>query len=134
MSMDDDKSLATETPETAPGHWQLLRDVIVFQLKLALDSVRDLLLSPVSIVAAIVGLIAKPDNPGVHFYRVLKLGHRSDKWINLFGSEEHGDSSSDEYVRKVEELIVGEYNKGGVVKRVKDSTDELIDKVRRPRD
>ena len=122
-------------PQHPPAsHWHVLRDVVALQFKLALDGLLDLMLSPVSIVAAIVGLIANPDNPGKFFYRVLRFGHRTDKWINLYGA---GDTDADDtdsadlYVRKVEDLIRNEYHKGGMVKSIKDNTDGLIDRIRK---
>ena len=120
-----------EKPVSEPNrnHWQLLGDVLALQFKLAIDGVRDLLLSPISIVAAIAGIFTHPENPGVHFERVLKFGHKTDKWINLFGAEP--ESSSDVYVKKVEDFVVNEYNKGGVVKSIKDNTDGLIGRLRK---
>ena len=116
-----------------PGHWQLLRDLLALQFKLAIDGVRDLLLSPLSVIAALAGFVSNPDNPGKYFYRLLRFGHKSDRWINLFGAEDHDPDadSSDRYVRKVENLIVREYNKGGVVKNLKDGTDGLLKRIRR---
>ena len=37
--------------------WKFLRDVVVFQLKMFLDNVRDFALMPVSLVAALIDLI-----------------------------------------------------------------------------
>ena len=37
--------------------WKFFRDVLVFQLKMLLDNVRDFALMPVSLVAALIDLI-----------------------------------------------------------------------------
>ena len=37
-------------------HWKFLRDVLVFQLKMFLDNVRDFALMPVSLGAALIDL------------------------------------------------------------------------------
>lgn len=119
-------------PETESGHWQLIRDVIAFQFKLAADGLRDLLLSPASMVAALLGLFSRPKDPGVYFRKLMRFGKQSDRWINLFGAETHyhkDETSSDTYVRKVEDLIVNEYHKGGVVRSVKDRTDALLGRL-----
>ncbi|MBQ74291.1 MAG: hypothetical protein CMQ20_04600 [Gammaproteobacteria bacterium] len=105
--MDDSDS--EESPvgeEQTHQYWHLLRDPIAFQFKLTLDALRDLLLSPISIVAALAGLIRRQDDPGKYFHDLLRLGHRSDRWINLFGKREPLEDdlpgmSSDTYVRKM---------------------------------
>ena len=116
-----------------PGRWQLLRDLIAFQFKLTLDALRDLLLSPVSIILVIAGLVTGQKNPGKYFYDLLHLGHKSDKWINLFGlpdeENENSQISSDQYLGKVEKIVVDQYHKGGIVKSIKDGTDTLMNKL-----
>jgi hypothetical protein len=130
---------AERTPleEKNAGHWQLFGDLLAFQLKLVLDATRDLFLSPISIIAAVAGFLSRSENPGRYFYQLLELGHETDRWINLFGagSEQPGDDptaiSSDTYVRKVENVVRTHYQKGGLVKNLKDSADEVIDKIRK---
>ena len=62
----------------------LLQDVLVFQFKLTLDGFRDVFLSPISLVVALLGGLIGRSDPGKHFRRLLELGHTSDRWINLF--------------------------------------------------
>lgn len=69
----------------------VLRDVIVFQLKLLVDGLRDLLLSPVSILAAFVDLLVPGDDGGKRFYGVVHFGRRTEQWINLFGMADKHD-------------------------------------------
>lgn len=118
-----------------PGHWQVFRDLLAFQFKLALDAIRDLLLSPISIIAVIAGLVSRQDNPGKHFYDLLRVGHKSDRWINLFGTAdsdgEDPRNSSDTYVKKFEDLVINEVQKGGVIKNMMDKTDGLIEKIKK---
>ena len=102
--------------ETPASHGQLLRDVLGFQFKLFLDGLRDVVLSPVSIAAALLGALTSRRNPGRYFYRLLKLGHRSDRWINLFNAhdEENVDRlSPDSFVRHAESIVLSEYRKKG---------------------
>lgn len=116
------------------SHWQLLRDVVSFQFKLAMDGIRDIVLSPASIGSALWGIITSPSNPGKYFYKLLQLGHRSDKWINLFGDIDHyeeGQQTSDKYVHKAQDLIIREYNKDGVVRKLKDNTDGFLDRIQK---
>lgn len=136
---DGNKTVTENEPEIAaeaPNHWQLIRDLLVFQAKLAIDGLRDLVLLPISLVAALAGLIASPDNPGKYFQRLLELGRQSDVWINLFGASHHYQReddqppSSDAYVQQLEELLIKEYQRGGVVKNLKDQTDSLVERIR----
>ena len=145
--MTEDQS---DTQEVVPNRWQVLRDAVAFQFKLLMDGARDVLLSPISIGAAILGLIFKPDNPGIYFNRLMKFGHKTDVWINLFGaSNQHLETpvdegttldfarppkenvSSDAYVKKLEDLLSAEYNKGGLIKDLKEGTDTLLEKLRK---
>ncbi len=132
--MADEEIPSEKTSDTSP-QWQLLRDVLAFQAKLAMDGLRDVLLSPISIGTAIYGAIVTPDNPGKEFNRLLKLGRRTDVWINLFGASEHYQDekakSSDVYIRKLENLVVEDYHKGGIVKNLKESTEGIISKIRK---
>lgn len=69
----------------------VLRDVIVFQAKLLVDGLRDLLLSPLSIVAALIDLLVPGDDGGKRFYGVVRFGRRTERWINLFGAADPRD-------------------------------------------
>ncbi len=55
-------------------HWAFLRDVLVFQIKMFLDNVRDFALMPISLVAALIDLIFKGERQGTLFYQVLTMG------------------------------------------------------------
>lgn len=120
--------------DSEPDSGTLLRDVTVFQLKLLMDGFRDVLLSPLSIVAAIVGFLFAGKNSGKYFYRLLDLGHKSEIWINLFNAEErqqakNGFRSTDDYLREIEKMIAQEYKKGGLLKDAKDRFDRVLDKI-----
>ncbi|MFP6805870.1 MAG: hypothetical protein VB957_01545 [Pseudomonadales bacterium] len=114
-------------------HWKLMRDLLAFQFKLALDAFRDLLLRPVSIIAVLAGIFSRQPDSGKYFYDLLGMGHKSDKWINLFGTGDDADAStsSDAYVKKVQDLVLNEVQKGGVAKQIKDRTDGLIGHIRK---
>jgi hypothetical protein len=105
-------------PEQAPAtRQQLLRDVAVLQLKLLVDSLRDALLVPVSIAAAALGLLRGGQQADLEFQRVLELGRRTERWINLFGDRpaaDHsdGDDSLDQLLQKVESVVLEQYRKG----------------------
>jgi hypothetical protein len=120
-----------------PDRWTLIRDVAVFQVKLLFDGFRDLLLLPVSLVAGILSLVRGGARPGPEFYELLRVGHRSERWINLFGaaSRVHGPAADDDkfpiedvdkMVSRVEAFVVDEYRKGGVTAQAKDRLDSAL--------
>lgn len=130
--------MSDQAPEQTehPGRWQLLRDVLAFQFKLAMDGLRDVLLSPISITAALIGIFSDRHNPGRYFYTLLELGHRSDRWINLFGRYDHetDEPSADGIIKSAEQRVLDHYSKGGVVSQIKDRTDKAIDTLHDRRD
>ena len=62
----------------------LVMRLIVFQLKLLADGLRDFLLSPIAIAATVLGFIDRKNPPDHYFQRLLHLGRRSDVFIDLF--------------------------------------------------
>ncbi len=96
---------------------KLLREAAVLQLKLLVDGLRDALLIPLSLVAAAVGLLRGGDDCELEFRRVIKLGRRSERWINLFGDHRpldrlRGARSMDNIIDEVENVVVKQYRKG----------------------
>jgi hypothetical protein len=123
---------STESNSEAAGRW----------LKLLLDAMRDIALSPVSILAGLIDLVIGGDPPGRCFYRVLAAGGRTDAWINLFGesgrvatreSEAPKAATVDSLVRHVERLIVDQYERGGVTASAKEAIDRSLDAITRTR-
>src|SRR3954470_935605 len=62
----------------------LLRDVIVFQLKMLLGGARDFALIPVSLGAALIDLMDKHHKHGYYFYKVLRWARQSEEMISLY--------------------------------------------------
>ena len=120
--------------------WTLIRDIAVFQMKLIVDGLRDLILLPVSLVAGLISLMKGGTELGSEFYDLLRVGRRSEHWINLFGAAErmHGSSKLEEFfpaddideiVSRVESFVVDEYNKGGVTAQAKKRFDQALDRL-----
>jgi hypothetical protein len=57
------------TKDYPPTRGQLLRQVLVFQFKLAMDGIRDVLLSPISVIAALAGILTSHTDPSRYFRR-----------------------------------------------------------------
>lgn len=78
-----------------PSRWVLLRDVVIFQTKLWLDGLKDVVISPLSLLAAAVDVVLGPGRRGYRFYHVLRFGERLDQRLNLFRAGEMADRSEE---------------------------------------
>lgn len=123
----------------------MIRDLVVFQFKLFVDGIRDLLLVPVSLVIGVISLLKGGERPGTEFYDLLKFGRHTDHAINLFGAADRvhdpADDESvpdiDDLVSKVEDYVVDEYRRGGITAQAKERLDRALDAAsarRRPPD
>ena len=65
----------------------LARETAIFQIKLLADGIRDALLIPISLVAGALGILRGGEGCDREFREVIRLGRRSERWINLFGHE-----------------------------------------------
>lgn len=120
---------------------QLVRDVAVFQLKLIVDGFRDLLLVPASLVAGIASFLHSGPGAGAAFYDLLRLGARSEEWINLFAAANRDESAAnetraalpadiDELVTRVEAYVVQEYRSGEITAQAKKRLGRLLQALR----
>lgn len=105
--------------DPSPGpRARLFRESAVFQLKLIADGFRDAMLIPVSLIATLVGLVRGGENCDAEFRRVIDLGRRSERWIDLFGQHKPlGDPDSplgqmDRIIDQVETVVTEQYRKG----------------------
>jgi hypothetical protein len=123
-----------------PDRWTLIRDILVLQLKLIVDGLRDLILVPISLIVGLVSLLKAGNATGGEFYELLRTGRRSERWINLFGAAErvYGPSIADdrfpaedidEMVSRVESFVIDEYKEGGVTRQAKDQLDRALDSL-----
>jgi len=136
--VDENSSQIEDDP--IPDRWTLIRDILVLQLKLVVDGLRDFILVPISLVVGIVSLVKSGDAVGSEFYQLLRTGRRSERWINLFGAAErvYGPSGADdrfptedidEMVSRVESFVVDEYSQGGVTRQAKNQLDRALDSL-----
>ena len=119
--------------EPDQGRWHLIWRVLIFQFKLVIDGFRDLVLSPLSIVSAILGILFMPANPNYFFNRLIGWGRQTERWINLFDQyrDPQQDRSVDDYIQHVETVIRRDHARGGVSAATQEAVDSLIDKLRR---
>jgi hypothetical protein len=73
----------------------ILRDLIIFQIKLALDGLKDVVLAPMSIGAVVLDLLLPGERPGHRFYGVMRVGEQFDRWLSLFSAAERADAAAD---------------------------------------
>ena len=132
-----------EEQQPSSENWTLLRDVGVFQVKLVVDGLRDLILVPISLIAGIVSLVKSEDGrPGPQFYHLLGLGRQTELWINLFGAVENspekldqptpfGEGDIDDLVGKLETFVVDEFKRGGLTAQAKERMDAALAAIQR---
>lgn len=56
----------------------------MFQAKLAGDALRDLVMSPLSIIAFLLDILVRPAHHKSFHRKLMSFGRRTDRWINLF--------------------------------------------------
>ena len=116
-----------------------LRDFVIFQVKLFLDGLKDLVAFNLSIVAIILDYISGRGKRPRLFYSVVRASERFDRWLNLhsvvsrmdeLGSEEGlfggADDDDDSIVGEIERLIKGQsLSRDEVMRRLKAGSDAL---------
>ena len=120
---------SSETPPSK--RVTLIRNTVVFQLKLMADGFRDLVLLPVSLIATIIGLLRGGDEPEREFNQVIEVGRDSEEWINLFGNHDVPDSTNavasiDALFTKVEKTLKQQYLAAGTSAKAQAEIDEAL--------
>lgn len=73
----------------------LVRDLAIFQIKLLLDSLKDLVVAQIALVAAAVDFVFPGEQVGHRFYAVMGLAERFDRWLSLYGNAEQAAAHVD---------------------------------------
>ena len=110
-------ALKSLTPKQKEGA-VVLRDLLVFQAKLLLDGLKDLVMIWISIGAADAG----PDRPsgerGRRFYASMRAAEKFDRWLDLYSASEvavdHEEglfgasrAGADSLLGKIEMMVLG---------------------------
>lgn len=121
--------------EASPRRGRLVRRVILFQIKLMADGFRDLVMSPLSIAAGILGLLSPRGRADVYFDRLMRFGRDTDHWINLFDHRSARDGerapSLDRVADEIEAAIRRDYQRGGLSARGAEALAEVAMRLRR---
>lgn len=119
----------------------LVRDFLIFQVKLFLDGLKDVVVSPLAFIALVWDLVSgrggRRHRRGRRFYSVLRMTERFDLWLNLYGaarrSERSGEglfeesaAGSDTLLGRLEELALEATTQGSTELRRR-----LAEQVRR---
>src|ERR1043166_7577245 len=133
-----DSTSSPTSPARSGERWRFLRDVMVFQLKLLLDNLRDFALVPISLVAALIDLVYKGEREGALFYKVLRWGAHSEEVIDVYSAIENHPPDSfkvnpaytvDAVIARLEGVVVRECEKGGTAASIKSAMDRAIDQL-----
>jgi hypothetical protein len=129
----------TSNPAPAANErWTFIRDVVVFQIKLLLDNLRDLILMPVALGAAVIDLVYRGEREGALFYKVLRWDLHSEEVIDVYSAIEHHDPGRfkvsrdytvDGVIARLENVVTREVEKGGTAATIKSAMDRAIDQL-----
>ncbi len=72
---------------------RLVWNLAFFELKLAFDGLKDLVLAPLALGALACDLMLAQERRGVFMRWVMRLGERFDAWLNLYGLSGRRSSS-----------------------------------------
>ena len=120
-----------DEPPAQPGDTSRLRlvwDAVVFQLKLAVDGTRGLVLIPISLAATLWGLVFGGSEPDRYFKRVLAWGQRSESWINLFGHHTEGETS-DQLLQPFQQRVFDEVERNPALQKATSNLNRALDQV-----
>lgn len=74
------------------SRWKLARDLGVFELKLAVDGLKDIVLAPLALAAVVADMVMPAESRGVFLRAVIGIGERFERWLNLYGLKKRDDT------------------------------------------
>ena len=88
-------------------------------------------------LATLIGLLRGGEDCDREYRRVIKLGRRSERWINLFGALRNAppdlehpapfpDADMDEIVGKIEDFVVDEEKRGGMTAQARERLERAL--------
>jgi hypothetical protein len=128
--------MSDESPLIDPhARWKFMRDVLVFELKLALNNLHNFFQIPLTLGVAAFDLIFKGKTEGERFYKLVEYGRTIDDSIDIYSIVSHRerelnkDYTVDAVLARLEGVIVREYEKGGTAASVKTALDRAMDEM-----
>ncbi len=124
------------TPQTnADTRWKFIRDVAVFEMKLALNNLHNFFQIPLTLAIALFDFVVGGKIQGERFYKLVEMGRTIDDAIDIYSIVEHRervlnkDFTVDAVIGRLESVIVREYEKGGTAASMKQAVDKAIDEM-----
>ncbi|MDT0602918.1 hypothetical protein [Thalassotalea castellviae] len=132
------------------SRWSIFKKLVIFQVKLAFDALRDLFLSPISFGCALIDIIKNNPDEQSYFKKLMTFGGKTDLWLNLFSqhdytpddankseertisgreSDENLQKNADQLFDKIEDLIREQSAKGGLTTSAKSTLDGVLQKL-----
>ena len=128
------------------SRWNLIREVLVFQVKLVVDGLKDIVLGPLALTAGLLDLArSTPIEEGL-FHTVLRSGARFDRWVGLFDAVERPkppperslpaspdapapppEASLEIHLDQLERMLVDRHQRGGLTADARRSVDRVLD-------
>ncbi len=126
--------------ESTHDRWAIIRDALVFQLKLVLEGIRDIVIGPLALLAALYDLMRGIPRSKAVLYRILERGYRYDLFLNLYdaldreGEPKHTkplgrDKGVDRYVDRVTAAVQKNQDHSPLVAKTKKGVDRTLDWV-----
>lgn len=76
------------------SRWKLARDLGVFELKLAVDGLKDLILAPLALAAVVADMVMPAESRGIFLRAVIRIGEGFERWLNLYGLKRRDAAST----------------------------------------
>lgn len=73
----------------------VLRDLLIFQLKLFIDGLADLVVAQLALLAVLIDLLLPAERKGQRFYWIMARAERFDRWLSLYGAADRADLEED---------------------------------------
>ncbi len=102
------------------------RRLIIFQLKLAVDALRDIILSPVSIVCSLLDLAEKRNGENSYFEKLMLFGRNTERKINLFEQHQQETATIDSILHQVEGVVLREYKDKHLSKKTLSAIEKIL--------
>lgn len=102
----------------------VIRDLLIFQLKLLLDGLADVVIAQIALIAFLTDLLFPGGRKGARFYAVMARAERFDRWLSLYGAADRADveedglfgasqAGADSLLGKLEAFVTGRWEVDG---------------------
>lgn len=108
-----------------------VKRMLIFQVKLAVDALRDIILSPISLICTLLDYFQKKSGKNSYFEKLMVFGRQTEKRINLFEQHQietsfNKDASIDTVLNRVESVILREYKEKHISKKTMSAIERAI--------